>query len=73
MRGAVKGFLITAGIWVLLLGAYSGIEMVRGHQPFAMFAWEPGGKYVTITIALVLALGMGIGQASDRIRASRHQ
>jgi hypothetical protein len=71
MRGAVKGLLITAGIWVFLVLAYMGIEKVRGHVPFAMFTWEPGGKYITITIALVLALGAAIGLASDRIQAER--
>jgi hypothetical protein len=69
MRGATKGFLITAGIWVLLLLAYAGIETVRGHAPFAMFTWNPGGKFVTATVLLVLALGTAVGVASDRIQS----
>lgn len=69
MRGAAKGFLITAGIWVLLLLAFMGIETVRGHGPVAMFTWEPGGKYVTITVLLVLGLGTAIGLASERIQS----
>lgn len=69
MRGAIKGFLITAGLWACLLLAYILIEKVRGHAPFAMFTWEPGGKFVTFTILLVLALGTGVGLASDRIQS----
>lgn len=69
MSGAAKGFLITAGIWVLLLLAFMGIEALRGHVPFAMFTWNPGGKYVTSTILLVLGLGTALGYTSDRIRS----
>lgn len=69
MRGAIKGFLITAGLWGLLSLAYVGIELVRGHAPFAMFTWEPGGKFITITVGIVLALGAGVGLASDRIQS----
>ena len=69
MRGGMKGFLITAGLWAFLLLAYMGIEIVRGHSPLAMFAWNPGGRYVTITITAVLALGTGLGIASDRVRS----
>ncbi|MFZ5816446.1 MAG: hypothetical protein ACOY93_14285 [Bacillota bacterium] len=72
MRGAIKGFLVTAVIWVFLLLAYVGIEAVRGNG-LKMFTWEPGGKYVTITVALVLALGTAVGLASDRIQKSRHR
>lgn len=71
MRGALKGLGITAGVWLLLLLAFIGIELVRGNAPFAMFAWEPGGKFVTFTIGIVLALGAAIGLASDRIQASK--
>lgn len=68
MRGGMKGFLVTGALWVFLLLAYMGIELVRGHSPFAMFTWEPGGKYVTLTVLSVLALGTGVGVASDRVR-----
>jgi len=68
MRGGAIGFLITLGLLVLLILAYVGIEALRGHDPFAWFAWVPGGRYVTITVAVVLALGTGIGIASDRLR-----
>jgi len=73
MRGAVIGFLVTAGLWVFLVLAFVGIELFRGHAPFAMFTWEPGGKFVTFTVLLVLALGTGIGLASERIRARSGQ
>lgn len=73
MRGAVKGLLITGALWVFLALAYAGIEAVRGHAPFAMFAWEPGGKFVTFTILLVMGLGAAIGLASDRIQARMHR
>jgi len=69
MRGGVVGFCITLGLWVMLLLAYVGIETIRGHDPFAWFAWVPGGRYVSITVAVVLALGTGIGIASDRVRS----
>lgn len=69
MRRALWGVLITGGIWVFLLLAYVAIEAVRGHAPTAMFAWEPGGKYVTITVLLVLGLGGAVGLASDRIQS----
>lgn len=68
MRGGMKGFLITAALWLFLLLSYMGLELARGHDPLAMFTWNPGGRYVTITIALVLALGAGLGAASDRVR-----
>lgn len=68
MRGGTKGFLITAALWLFLLLSYMGLELARGHDPLAMFAWNPGGRYVTITVALVLALGTALGVASDRVR-----
>ncbi len=73
MRGALIGFLTTAGLWVALILAFVGIELFRGHAPFAMFVWEPGGKFVTFTMLLVLALGTGVGLASDRIRSRSGQ
>lgn len=69
MRRTMWGILITAGLWVFLMLAYVGIEAVRGNAPFAMFTWEPGGKFVTFTITLVMMLGAGVGYASDRIQS----
>lgn len=73
MSGTIRGFLLTLGAWVLLVGNYAVIEAVRGHRPFAMLQWENGGKYLLLTVLAVLALGTGIGYASDRIgrRANR--
>jgi|GEM_PF-1800401 len=68
MSGMVKGFLITLALWAGLVGAYAGIELVRGNTPFAMLHWDVGGKFVTIVILLVLALGTAVGYASDRIQ-----
>lgn len=71
MRGAITGLLLTGALWGLLLLAYVGIELVRGHAPFAMFTWDPAGRYITITIAVVLALGAGVGLASERVQSRR--
>ncbi len=68
MRGGLLGFLITLAGWVLLALVFMGIELLRGQSPAAMFAWNPGGRYIAITVACVLALGAGIGVASDRMR-----
>lgn len=68
MKRTMLGLGVTAAIWAALIGAYAGIELVRGHVPFAMLQWEVGGKFITIVILMVLALGGGIGFASDRIQ-----
>lgn len=68
MKRTLWGVLITAAIWALLIGAYAGIEVVRGHVPFAMFRWEQGGWFLSLSILAVLAMGGAIGLASDRIQ-----
>jgi apolipoprotein N-acyltransferase len=68
MKGTLVGLLLTAAMWIVLVGLYAGIEWVRGHQPFAMFQWHIGGKFVASTVLLVLGLGAVIGYTSDRIR-----
>jgi hypothetical protein len=68
MKRMLQGLAVTALIWAALIGAYAGIELVRGHQPFAMVQWELGGKYLTIVILFVLGLGAAIGYASDQIQ-----
>lgn len=73
MSGAVRGFLITAGLWAALIAMYSIIEVLRGHLPFAMLQWEVGGKFITLVISAVLALGTGVGIASDRIARRQSQ
>lgn len=69
MSGAGKGFMITLGLWVALVGTSSLLEVARGEAPFAMLHWDVGGKFVLATFLFVLALGTGVGIASDRIRA----
>ncbi|MEW8978012.1 MAG: hypothetical protein AB2385_06360 [Symbiobacterium sp.] len=69
MRGGLIGFLVTLGIWVVLLLVHMGMEAVWGRSPFAVFTWDPTGRYVAITVAVVLALGTGVGIASDRVRS----
>lgn len=71
MKGTFVGLGITSLIWAALVGAYAGIELVRGHRPFEMLHWEVGGKFVTIVVLLVLFLGGLIGYTSDRIRRTR--
>lgn len=68
MSRTLLGFLITAGLWILLVAAYSGIELARGHVPFALLRWEVGGKFIFIVVVVVLALGTLVGYASDRIQ-----
>lgn len=68
MKGTLVGLGVTALIWAGLIGAYAGIELVRGNVPFAMLHWDVGGKFVTIVVLCVLGLGAAIGFASDRIR-----
>lgn len=68
MKRTLLGVLITGAIWAGLIGAYAGIEAVRGHVPFEMFQWELGGKFLVLSILSVLALGGSIGLASDRIQ-----
>jgi hypothetical protein len=71
VKGTLLGLGVTSLIWAALVGAYSAIELVRGHRPFEMLQWEVGGKFVTIVILLVLFLGGLIGYTSDRIRRTR--
>jgi uncharacterized membrane protein len=68
MKGTMKGFLMTAGAWVVIVSMYSIIELIMGDVPFAMLKWSVGGKFVTLTILFVMALGTAIGYASDRIQ-----
>lgn len=71
MKGTLIGLGVTALIWAALVGAYAGIELVRGNMPFEMLQWEVGGKFVTIVVLLVLFLGGLIGYTSDRMRRTR--
>lgn len=73
MKRTVRGFLITAALWLALVCMYSIIELVRGHVPFAMLQWDVGGKFILFTVLLVLGLGTGVGYASDRIQARMHR
>lgn len=68
MNGSVKGFLWTALGWALLIGAYAGIELVRGNMPFVLLEWNKGGKFITIVVVSVLAIGTAVGYAGDQIR-----
>lgn len=73
MSGTLRAFLITAAIWVALVAAYSAIELVRGHMPFAMLEWNAGGKFITLTVLSVMALGTAVGYAGDQIRRRGHR
>lgn len=68
MSRTLLGFLVTAGLWLLLVAAYSGIELARGNVPFALLRWDVGGKFIFIVVVVVLALGTLVGYASDRIQ-----
>lgn len=68
MKGTVMGFLLTAGMWAVLVVMYAMIEFARGHVPFQMLHWNLGGKFIFAVVAVVLGLGTLMGYASDRIR-----
>lgn len=71
MSGALRGFLITALLWIMLAAFYSLLELAMGRMPFAMFDLSGNGKFVVFTVLLVLLIGTGVGLASDRIRATK--
>lgn len=71
MRGGVRGFLITLGVWVLLALVHVALELLGGRNPLAVFERDPVGRFIAITVALVLALGAAIGAASQRLRQRR--
>ncbi|HLO04399.1 MAG TPA: hypothetical protein VK191_14900 [Symbiobacteriaceae bacterium] len=74
MRSWLKGLLLTAAAWVVLIAVYLAIEAAMGDRPFAAFdTWGPSAKFITFTVAGVTAMGALIGFASDRVRARVQQ
>jgi len=73
MRGGLRGFVITLGIWVLLALLHVSLELIGGRSPLAVFAREPRVRYIAVTVAVVLALGTAIGAASERVRRAAAQ
>jgi hypothetical protein len=70
MRNWVKGLLLTAAAWVLLVAMYAVIELIMGRAPFGAFhSFGPSARFITFTVALVLILGALLGYASDVVRA----
>ena len=68
MRRSLLGLLITAAVWVALLGISLVLELALGKNPFGMERAPSGGRFLLIVIGFVLALGTAIGYASERIR-----
>lgn len=74
MRSWVKGLLMTAAAWVVLVVVYLGIEAAVGNRPFAAFdTFGPSARFITFTVSGVMLIGALIGVASDKVRARVQQ
>lgn len=66
----LKGLLLTAAAWAVLIVIYLGIEAIVGTRPFAAFeTWGPSARFITFTVLGVMMIGALIGLASDKVRA----
>lgn len=74
MPSWLKGLLLTAAAWVVMIAVYLLWEVVLGDRPFAAFdVWGPSARFITFTVVGVMAMGALVGVASDKVRARVQQ